>query len=109
MRNAAFAGRSTAEGLDILHAADVPVMPCHFFDTLLADPHLLAVGLVGEAEHPAEGRVRTVRSTVIADGDAPAARGVAPLLGADAGPVLERLGFSAAEVKALRADGAPPH
>lgn len=105
LRNAAFAGRSTAEWLAILHEADVPAMPCHSLDTLLADPHLAAVDLVGEAEHPAEGRVRTIRPTVIADGESPLAGIAAPVLGADTDALLERLGFTTSELEALRADG----
>ena len=105
LRNAGFAGRTTAAWLDILMAADVPAMQCHSLDTLLADPHLEAVGLVGEAEHPAEGRIRTIRPTVIANGEVTLVGQAAPLLGADAFALLDRLGFSAAEMEELRAEG----
>ena len=105
LRNGAFAGRTTAEWIEILHAADVPAMPCHSLDTLIEDAHLAAVGLLGEADHPAEGRIRTIRPTVIADGEAPAARSPAPLLGMENAPLLEELGFTADEIAALWADG----
>ena len=106
MRNAAFTGRTTAAWLVILNAADVPAMQCHSLDTLLQDPHLAAVGLVDVRDHPAEGRVRTIRPTVIEDGVIPEGRAVAPALGADSRSVLAGMGFACQEIDALLSSGA---
>ncbi len=81
-------------------------MPCHTLETLERDPHLAAVGLIGTDEHPTEGRVRTIRPTILQDG-APAPVGrPAPPPGFDTRTVLRDLGLGEAECDALIASGA---
>ncbi len=106
LRNAAFTGRTTAEWLAILNAADIPAMQCHSLDTLLYDPHLTAVGLVDMQDHPAEGRIRAIRPTVIENGVTPQGNAAAPVLGANSRSLLEEVGFAAWEIDALLASGA---
>jgi crotonobetainyl-CoA:carnitine CoA-transferase CaiB-like acyl-CoA transferase len=52
LRREALRERTSAEWLAIFTAADVPAMPCHTPDSLVADPHLVAVGLLGSERHP---------------------------------------------------------
>jgi len=100
-RGAALRERPTAEWLPIFAACDVPAMPCHSLDSLLTDPHLLATDLLGRAEHPTEGTVRTLRPTVVHDGiTAPPGPPAAPL-GADTVRVLAGAGLSDDEIAAL--------
>lgn len=99
-------GRSTAEWLVILRAADVPAMPCHTLETLLEDPHLTAVGLLGEDNHPTEGAIRTIRSTILRDGALPAPGAPAQPIGWDTRAVLAELGFEAGAIEGLFASGA---
>ena len=73
LRREALRERTSAEWLAIFTAADVPAMPCHTPDSLVADPHLVAVGLLGSELHPTEGQVRSIRSTVLSDGQVSAA------------------------------------
>ncbi|KMO11693.1 CaiB/BaiF CoA transferase family protein [Methylobacterium platani] len=106
VRAEALAERTTAEWLAIFAAADVPAMPCHTLETLERDPHLAAVGLIGTGDHPTEGRVRTLRPTILHDGaTAPAGR-PAPPPGFDTRAVLAELGFPETESAALIAGGA---
>jgi hypothetical protein len=53
--------RSTAEWMDILTRADVPVMPMHDLESLLADPHMVATDRFPVVEHPTEGRIRSMK------------------------------------------------
>jgi crotonobetainyl-CoA:carnitine CoA-transferase CaiB-like acyl-CoA transferase len=70
------------------------------------DPHLAAVGLVDMQDHPAEGRIRAIRPTVIENGVTPGGDAVAPVLGANSRSLLEEVGFAAWEIDALLASGA---
>jgi crotonobetainyl-CoA:carnitine CoA-transferase CaiB-like acyl-CoA transferase len=99
-------GRTTAEWLVILRAADVPAMPCHTLATLLEDPHLTAVGLLGRDTHPTEGAIRTIRSTVLRDGALPAPGAPAQPIGWDTRAVLGELGIEAEAIEGLFASGA---
>ncbi|MFH6786886.1 MULTISPECIES: CaiB/BaiF CoA transferase family protein [Methylobacterium] len=106
LRAEVLATRTTAEWLAVFAAADVPAMPCHTLETLEHDPHLVAVGLIGTDAHPTEGRVRTLRPTILQDGaPAPAGR-PAPPPGFDTRAVLRELGVSEAQADALIAGGA---
>lgn len=93
--------RPTAEWLPIFAACDVPAMPCHSLDSLLTDPHLVAAGLMGRAEHPTEGTVRTLRPTVVHDGVTASPGPPAAPLGADTVRVLADAGLSDDEIAAL--------
>ncbi len=106
IRNAAFGERTTAAWVEILGAENVPAMPCHSLDSLLTDPHLAAVGLLGMQAHSSEGEVRTVRPTVIENGAVSPAGALAGPLGSETRGIFEEIGFSAEEIGALLAAGA---
>ncbi len=106
LRNGALRGDTSAFWLRRLAEADVPAMPCHSLDGLLADPHLQAAGLLGQDEHPTLGRVRTIRPTVLRDGVADPCGTPAAPTGWDTVPVLSEAGFSDAEIADLVATGA---
>ncbi len=100
------AARSTAEWLALLDAADVPCAACHTLETLVEDPHLSAVGLLGDDVHPTEGPIRAIRSTILFDGQtAPQGPPAAPM-GADTRSVLAEVGLTAAEIDHLLQTGA---
>ena len=56
--------RTSAEWLEVLTAADVPVMPMNAPADLFECPHLQAVGMFPEVEHPTEGRIRHIKVPV---------------------------------------------
>ena len=98
--------RPTAEWLVILRGADVPAMPCHTLTSLLEDPHLAAVGLLGHDTHPTEGAIRTIRPTILRDG-APAPLGTtAQPIGWETRTVLGELGYDPDSIETLFTDGA---
>lgn len=100
--------RTTSAWLQILGEYDIPCMPCHTLDSLLDDPHLRAVGLVEPPQdHPDEGRVRMLRSTILVDGrPEPAGRPPSGHIGAHTCAVLREAGYRQDEIDALIASGA---
>jgi crotonobetainyl-CoA:carnitine CoA-transferase CaiB-like acyl-CoA transferase len=104
---ATFRTRTTAQWLELLEKADVPAGPLHTLESLLDDEHLKAVGFFERHEHPTEGTLVSLRppsrwsKTPLAIGRLP------PLLGQHSGEILREAGFTAAEIMAMAAAGAP--
>ena len=101
------ATRTTGEWLRILHEQDIPAMAMHTLDSLLADPHLNAVGFLRKVEHPTEGSVTTMAvpsrwsASVPEDHRLPA-----PRLGEHTVAILREAGYAEADINALIAEGA---
>lgn len=101
VRGAALDTKTTDEWLALFRKADLPAMPCHTLQTLMEDPHLRAVELLGVEEHPTEGKTAFIRSTIQVDGQYPSARSSAVPRGWDTKDLLTELGFSPAEQESL--------
>ena len=106
VRGAPLPGRTTAEWLERLQAADIAAQPCHTLETLQHDPHLEAVGLIGFEQHPTEGWTAALRSSVSFEGAYPARRAPAQPRGADTRELLHEIGYGAEAVDAMIAAGA---
>lgn len=98
--------RTTAQWMDICDELDLPATPVYALDDLPLHPHLKAVGLFQNMEHPSEGALRYVRPAVRFDATPASVRMPAPLLGQDTETVLSGLGYSSTEIAALEAAGA---
>jgi len=106
IRGAALDGRTTAQWLEVLKAADIAVQPCHTLHTLPQDPHLAAVGLIEHEQHPTEGRTASLRATVRFDDEYLPRRAPAQPRGADTRALLDELGYSAEAIEAMVASRA---
>lgn len=53
--------RTTEEWLEFCRSIDIPAAAVTKLEELFDHPHLKAVDMFGETEHPSEGRIRTVR------------------------------------------------
>jgi crotonobetainyl-CoA:carnitine CoA-transferase CaiB-like acyl-CoA transferase len=72
--------RTTAEWVELLRAADLPITPVLAPEDLLDDEHLKAIGFFQRAVHPSEGEVRTIGIPVRFSRTPGAVRRLAPLL-----------------------------
>ncbi len=93
--------RTSAEWLEAFAEHDIPSMPMHDVESVLDDPHLKAVGLFKEMEHPTEGHVRYIEAPVRLSKTPGGFRRHAEHLGESSVPVLEELGYGADEITAL--------
>jgi crotonobetainyl-CoA:carnitine CoA-transferase CaiB-like acyl-CoA transferase len=101
-----FETRSTADWLELLTKADIPVMPMHDLETMLADPHLMATDYFPIVQHPSEGPIRSMKvSARWSETQAETTR-LAPRLNQHGEEILREAGFSADEIAAMVRDGA---
>jgi crotonobetainyl-CoA:carnitine CoA-transferase CaiB-like acyl-CoA transferase len=94
------AKRPTQEWVAFCDRSNIPCMPVLSLKDLPDDPHVKAVGLFGEAEHPTEGRYRSVRSPVSFSAAPFRVRRHAPRLGEHTREVLREAGLSDSEIDA---------
>jgi len=106
IRGAPLLDRTTGEWLALMAAADIAAKPCHTLETLRNDRHLVAVGLLGDEQHPTEGKTVTIRNTLRFADEYPTASGFAQPRGWDSRDLLRDLGFAPDRVDALVSDGA---
>jgi formyl-CoA transferase len=93
------------EAMDILNKDDIPCGPILSMKEIAYEPSLRATGTVVEVDHPTRGKYLTVGNPIKLS-DSPTEVQRSPLLGEHTDEVLAQLGFSPAEVSALRAEGA---
>jgi len=98
--------RTTAQWLDGLERADIPVQRMNSLDDIVADPHLAAIGYFASREHPSEGRIRTMAVPSEWSGSQPAFRRHAPRLGEHTREVLAEAGYAREKIDELIAAGA---
>ncbi|MEZ5764350.1 MAG: CoA transferase [Xanthobacteraceae bacterium] len=100
-----FLTRTTAEWMDLLIAADIPVMPVHSLTSILDDPHLVATDFFQSVMHPSEGPIRNMRvAATWSDTPVDLSR-LAPRRGEHAAAVLKEAGYSDVEIAGLLRDG----
>jgi len=98
--------RTSAEWLETLEEADIPVMPMNNPEDLFDCPHLSAVGMFPEVEHPTEGKIRHIKVPV-AFSKTPGGYYRHPEhLGQSTAEALADVGYSEEEIEALLASGA---
>lgn len=100
------ATRTTAEWLQVLNEADIPVGPMNSLDDIFDDPHLDAIGFFRRVEHPTEGTLIDISIPTEWSASPPEVRRLAPGLGEHTREVLLEAGFHAADIDAFTRAGA---
>lgn len=100
--------RTTAEWVAFCDSVSIPCMPVLGLEDLPEDAHLKAVGFFATAEHPSEGRYRTMRRPVSFSGSRFTIRRHAPRHGEHTAEVLAEAGLDPSEIAALSADMTAP-
>lgn len=80
--------RNNEEWLEALRVIDIPACPVNSIGELFEDPHLKAVGLFEEMDHPTEGKVVVCRHPVHYSRSPASIRRLAPNLGEHTAEVL---------------------
>ena len=93
--------RTTGEWLSALEEADVPAAPMNTPEDLFTDPHLSAVGMFPESEHPSEGKVRHIRVPVTFHKTPGGLTRHAPRLGEHSVELLREAGLTEEEIQGL--------
>jgi crotonobetainyl-CoA:carnitine CoA-transferase CaiB-like acyl-CoA transferase len=93
--------QNTEYWLSFFQKADIPAVPLNTLESLLDDPHLEAVGAFAWREHPTEGLHRSLEPSSTWSGTPPSVRRQAPALGQHTQEVLQEVGFSANEIRAI--------
>jgi crotonobetainyl-CoA:carnitine CoA-transferase CaiB-like acyl-CoA transferase len=99
------AARTVADCLSALDAIDVPCAKVQRIDEVLADPQIIARGMVVEQVHPTLGTIRMPNLPFRFSGCDTSPTGVAPSLGQHNREVAALAGYSATEIDALERDG----
>ena len=90
------------EAMTILNEFDIPCGPILSMKEIAADEGLRATGTIVEVEHPTRGTYLSVGNPIkLSDSETVVER--SPLLGEHTDEVMVQLGYSAAEIAALRA------
>ncbi|WP_418116402.1 CaiB/BaiF CoA transferase family protein [Variovorax sp. 350MFTsu5.1] len=99
------AQRPVAEILKMLDGIDVPCAKVQRIDEVLADPQIQARGMVVEQEHPVLGKIRLPNLPFRMSGCDTSITQVAPELGEHNAEIAASLGYDAAQIAEMQADG----
>jgi crotonobetainyl-CoA:carnitine CoA-transferase CaiB-like acyl-CoA transferase len=106
LRGAPLTSKSTTEWVSLMRSVDIAVQPCNTLESLPEDEHLQAVGLISSEQHPTEGKVAAIRSTIRFDDAYPPLGNPSQPKGWETHAILLEAGYSPEEVTAFINEGA---
>jgi crotonobetainyl-CoA:carnitine CoA-transferase CaiB-like acyl-CoA transferase len=99
-----FSQRSTEEWIPILLKADIACGPIYTMDQVFADPQVQHLHAAASVNHPVLGDIRVVNQPVTLSRTPASMVRATPEPGEHTNEILGELGYSAEEIKSLRAD-----
>ncbi len=100
------AGRTSAEWIEMLNEAGVPSGAINSMDQVFADPQVKHIGAAATVKHPQLGDIRIINQAVTLTRTPASMARATPELGEHTDEVLADLGYTAAQIDALRANKA---
>jgi crotonobetainyl-CoA:carnitine CoA-transferase CaiB-like acyl-CoA transferase len=100
--NAAFVAKKSDEWISILNEAGVPCGPIYGIDQVFADPQVQHLQAAATVKHPLLGDIRVVNQAVGLSRTPATMVSATPEIGQHTDEVLTEVGYSAADVAALR-------
>ncbi|MCB1691763.1 MAG: CoA transferase [Pseudomonadales bacterium] len=97
--------RTADSVLQCLFDAGIPASPVNLTEEMSIHPQVRDNGWMFDLNHPATGAQRAIRNPLCFSASPAEPAGPSPMLGQDTTLVLSRLGYSASEIDALRAQG----
>jgi formyl-CoA transferase/CoA:oxalate CoA-transferase len=101
-----FAGRPTTDWVAVLEQAGVPAGPIYLLSDLFSDPQVHHRRMLVEIDHPRAGRIKQTGIPVKLSATPGRLTSPPPLLGQHTESVLRALGYTGAEIAAMRGEGA---
>jgi crotonobetainyl-CoA:carnitine CoA-transferase CaiB-like acyl-CoA transferase len=100
--DALFATDSRDKWVEILRQADIVSAPINTLLEASTDPDVLANNYITEVDYPEYGKKLKVHGSPWQFSETPAHIGIAPELGEHNVPILTRLGYTEAQIQALK-------
>lgn len=98
--------RSTAQWMAVCERLDIPATPIYRLEELPGHPHLAAVGMLVDEQHPSAGALRHVRPAARFSATPATFARHAPLHGEHTREILAEAGYDAQEIARLAEQGA---
>lgn len=99
------AARPAREWVELMNAAEIPSGPLYAVDEALDDPHIRARHMIVQMEHPSVGPFKSLAFPGFFSGTPMSYRIAPPRLGEHTDQVLAELGYDAAGIARLHAEG----
>jgi formyl-CoA transferase len=97
--------KSSMHWVELMEEAGVPCGPIYTIDQTFADPQVQHLGLAAEISHPKRGAFKVVGSPINVEGTPKKMRRPTPDAGEHTDEILKNIGYTDAQLKALRANG----